>query len=72
VLVVDSLDRVQARDVALGMQSSTLVEIKNGLSEGDKVITGGQSNYQPGEVVRPRLEDLPTADVSQEQSGGDK
>jgi 6-phosphogluconate dehydrogenase (decarboxylating) len=49
-----------------------LVEVKSGLNEGDKVITGGQSNYQPGEVVRPRLEDLPTADVSQEQSGGDK
>ena len=72
VLMVDSGDRVQARNVALGMQGTTLVEVKSGLNEGDKVITGGQSNYQPGEVVRPRLEDLPTADVSQEQSGGDK
>ena len=72
VLMVDSAGRVQARNVALGMQGTTLVEVKGGLNEGDKVITGGQSNYQPGEVVRPRLEDLPTADVSQEQSGGDK
>ena len=72
VLIVDSGGRVQARNVALGMQGTTLVEVKSGLNEGDKVITGGQSNYLPGEVVRPRLEDLPTADVSQEQSGGDK
>jgi RND family efflux transporter MFP subunit len=72
VLTVDSGGRVQARNVALGMQGATLIEVKSGLNEGDKVITGGQSNYQPGEVVRPRLEDLPTADVSQEQSGGDK
>ena len=72
VLMVDGGGRVQARNVALGMQGTTLVEVKSGLNEGDKVITGGQSNYQPGEVVTPKLEDLPTADVSQEQSGGDK
>jgi RND family efflux transporter MFP subunit len=72
VLMIDSGGRVQARNVDLGMQGTTLVEVKSGLSEGDKVITGGQSNYQPGEVVRAKLENLPTADVSQEQSGGDK
>jgi RND family efflux transporter MFP subunit len=72
VLMVDSGGRVRTRNVALGMQGTTLVEVKSGLIEGDKVITGGQSNYQPGEVVRPRLEGLPTADVSQEPSGGDK
>ncbi|MGA7829506.1 MAG: efflux RND transporter periplasmic adaptor subunit [Terracidiphilus sp.] len=72
VLVVDNVGRVEARNVGLGMQGTTLVEVKSGLNEGDKVITGGQFNYQPGEVVRPRLEDLPMADVSQEQSGGDK
>jgi RND family efflux transporter MFP subunit len=72
VLMVDSGERVQARNVALGMHGTTLVEVKNGLNEGDKVITGGQSNYQPGEVVRPRVENPPTADGSQEQSGGDK
>jgi RND family efflux transporter MFP subunit len=72
VLMVDSGERVQARNVALGMHGTTLVEVKSGLNEGDKVITGGQSNYQPGEVVRPRVENPPTADGSQEQSGGDK
>lgn len=70
VLVVDSKDRVQARSVALGLQGSTLVEIKQGLNEGDRVITGGQSNYQPGEAVTPKPENLPTSDVNQEQSGG--
>jgi multidrug efflux pump subunit AcrA (membrane-fusion protein) len=72
VLVVDPDGRVEARNVDLGLQGTTLVEVKSGLSEGDKVITGGQSSYQPGEVVRPRLESLPTADVIKEQSGGDK
>jgi hypothetical protein len=42
------------------------------LKEGERVITGGQSNYQAGEAVRPRLENLPNADTSKEQSGGDQ
>jgi len=41
------------------MHGTTLVEVKSGLNEGDKVITGGQSNYQPGEVVRRELKIFP-------------
>jgi RND family efflux transporter MFP subunit len=72
VLVVDSRNRVQTKHVVLGLQGTTLVEVKDGLSEGDRVITGGQSNYQADEVVLPKLEHLSTADVSQEQSEGDQ
>ena len=72
VLVIDSQNRVQTRNVALGLQGSMLVEVKEGLKEGERVITGGQSNYQVGEAVKPRVEQLPAADVSQEQSGGTK
>jgi len=70
VLVVDEQNHVQTRRVLLGLQGNTLVEVKSGLSEGDRVITGGQSNYQPGEAVRPKIEQLPSADISEEQSGG--
>jgi RND family efflux transporter MFP subunit len=70
VLVVDGQNHVQSRDVVVGIQGSTLVEVKSGLSEGDRVITGGQSNYQVGETVQPKVEHLPTADESEEQSGG--
>ena len=72
VLVIDSQNCVQTRNVALGLEGSMLVEVKEGLKEGERVITGGQSNYQVGESVKPRVEQLPTADVSQEQSGGAK
>jgi RND family efflux transporter MFP subunit len=72
VLVVDSQNRVQTRNVTLGLQGATLFEVKSGLQEGDRVITGGQSNYQVGESVKPELEHLPTADVSAEQSGGEQ
>jgi len=72
VLIVDSQNKVQSRNVILGLQGMTLFEVKSGLQEGDRVITGGQSNYQAGESVKPELEHLPTADVSAEQSGGEQ
>jgi RND family efflux transporter MFP subunit len=53
VLVVDAQNRVQSRPVQIGIQSSSRVEVVSGLDEGDRVITGGQSNYQQGEKVKP-------------------
>jgi RND family efflux transporter MFP subunit len=54
VLVVDDQNRIQARDVQLGVESSRDVEIVAGLKEGEKVIVGNLGSYQPGEVVRPK------------------
>ncbi|MBT9333234.1 efflux RND transporter periplasmic adaptor subunit [Paracidobacterium acidisoli] len=70
VLVVDARNHVELRTIATGLQGSNLVEVKSGLAEGDRVITGGQANYQPGETVRPVVRQLPTFDVNAEQSGG--
>ncbi len=55
-LIVDDQDRVQKRTVEVGEQTSNYVEILQGLSEKDRVISVGQSDYQIGEVVKPRLE----------------
>ncbi len=71
VLIVDSQNHVQTRNLTLGLQGSNLVEVKNGLAEGDRVITGGQANYQVGQTVKPRLEQLPAFDVNEEKSGGE-
>ncbi|WP_296649660.1 efflux RND transporter periplasmic adaptor subunit [Paraburkholderia sp.] len=54
VLVVDPENRVQTREVKLGVQSSNKVEILAGLNEGEKVIVGNLGAYQPGEVVTPK------------------
>jgi RND family efflux transporter MFP subunit len=59
VLVVDDQNRVQKRNVVLGEQTSTTVEILHGLSEKDRVISAGQSDYAIGEVVMPKLESAP-------------
>jgi RND family efflux transporter MFP subunit len=72
VLVLDSQDHVRTRNITPGLQGSALVEVKDGLAEGDRVIVGGQSKYQLGETVKPRVEHLPPADVSEEQSGGEQ
>jgi RND family efflux transporter MFP subunit len=54
VLVVDAQNRVQSREVQVGVQSSNNVEILAGLTEGERVIVGNLSSYQPGEAVRPK------------------
>jgi|SRR5579863_790266 len=71
VLVVDRQDHVQKRAVELGEQTSDRVEILHGLSEKEQVIVGGQSNYQIGQVVKPRLE-AKSADAGDDQAGEQK
>jgi len=60
VLALDDQNRVQKRNVELGEQTSTTVEIVHGLSEKDRVISARQSDYAIGEVVTPKLESAPT------------
>lgn len=54
VLVVDAQNRVQSREVEVGVESSNNVEILAGLTEGERVIVGNLGAYQPGELVRPK------------------
>src|SRR5277367_4654783 len=68
VLVLDDQNRVQKRKVELGEQTSTTVEIVHGLSEKERVISAGQSDYQVGEAVKPKLESAP-AGASEGQTG---
>ena len=72
VLVVDASHHIQSRNVATGLQGSNLVEIKSGLAEGDLVVTGNQSNYQPGETVTTNIQQSTSSDANEEQSGGEK
>jgi RND family efflux transporter MFP subunit len=68
VFVVDNSNHVEIRDVALGLQGSAVVEIKTGLSEGERVITGGQSRYQAGETVKSLLERMTFNNQNTERS----
>ena len=46
-------NRVQLREVQLGIESPNNVEILGGLQEGERVIVGNLGSYQAGEVVKP-------------------
>ncbi|MGA9885282.1 MAG: efflux RND transporter periplasmic adaptor subunit [Candidatus Acidiferrales bacterium] len=55
VLVVDKSNRIRRRQVTLGLQNANDVEVTSGLSAGELVIFGDQSQYQPGQVVAPKV-----------------
>jgi RND family efflux transporter MFP subunit len=55
VMVVDADNVVQPREVVLGQQTATKIEIASGVNEGDRVIFGEQGEYRAGQRVTPRL-----------------
>ncbi len=55
VLVVDKAHRIVRREITLGLQNATDVEVTSGLNEGELVIFGDQAQYQPGQLVEPKL-----------------
>ncbi len=55
VLLVNGANRIERRDVILGLQTATQIEIVSGLKENDRVIFGSQGQYQPGELVVPKV-----------------
>ena len=55
VFVVGPENKIERREVAVGLQSSTDVEIISGLQENETVVFGSLSQYRPGEIVAPKL-----------------
>ena len=55
VLVVNGNNKIEKRDVSLGLQTATEAEILEGLTEGEMVVYGEQSQYTPGGVVEPQI-----------------
>jgi len=55
VLVAGNDNRLERRDVTLGIESATDVEIVSGLRESESVVFGEQSQYKPGELVKPKF-----------------
>lgn len=54
VLIVNSSGIVEARSIRLGIDGNGRIEVLSGLNEGDQVIVGNLSQFQPGEHVRPK------------------
>ena len=64
VLVVDADNRVQVREVKLGMEGMDRVEILGGLAEKDRVIIGNRGEFREGDRVQPKIVD-PTASIQE-------
>lgn len=55
VLVVNQGNKIETRNVALGLQTATSDEIVSGLKDGELVLYGEQSQYKPGQLVLPQV-----------------
>ena len=55
VLVVDSGNRLERRDVKLGLTSARDIEVLSGLAESERIVFGEQSQFKPGELVKPKF-----------------
>jgi RND family efflux transporter MFP subunit len=58
-LVVNSSKHLEKREVTVGLQTATKVEILSGLSEGETVVFGEQNQFKEGELVTPKLIEAP-------------
>jgi RND family efflux transporter MFP subunit len=61
VLIVDKNNTIQKREVTLGLQGTSEIEVVSGLNENDLVVVGEQSQFQPGESVEPKIVANPEA-----------
>jgi RND family efflux transporter MFP subunit len=55
VVVITAANRLEPRRVLLGLETSHLVEVRSGLSNGDMVVVGNRAGLQKGELVRPKV-----------------
>jgi RND family efflux transporter MFP subunit len=58
-LTVNASHRLEKREVKVGLQTAAEVEILSGLSEGETVVFGEQNQFKEGELVSPKLVDVP-------------
>jgi hypothetical protein len=50
--------------VQVGLEGTKLAEIKSGLAEGERVISGGQGKYQEVEQVEPLVSKEPSSETT--------
>src|ERR1700693_1952639 len=59
VLVVNSSNRVEKREIKLGIETATQAEVLSGLNENEIVIFGEQNQYKAGQLVSPQIVTAP-------------
>ncbi len=59
VLLVNSSNRVEKREVKLGIETASQAEVLSGLNENEMVIFGEQNQFKTGELVSPQVVTAP-------------
>jgi len=54
VLLVDPTDRLEEREVKLGVEGNDRAEVLSGLAANDRVVIGSRSQFRVGERVQPK------------------
>ncbi|MGZ4789683.1 MAG: efflux RND transporter periplasmic adaptor subunit [Terriglobales bacterium] len=54
VLLVGSNNKIERRNVHIGVSTANRVELLSGVKEGDRIVAVNLSTYQPGEIVTPK------------------
>jgi RND family efflux transporter MFP subunit len=63
ILVVNGQNMVEERRVKLGAQGKFRVEVLSGLTDGERIVVGNQSQFRSGEKVVPKEIKLPDAEA---------
>ncbi len=58
VMVVTPNNRVEVRNIQLGLETANRVEVRSGLNDGDLVVIGGRAGLQPGQEVKPKVTNM--------------
>jgi RND family efflux transporter MFP subunit len=59
VLIVNSTNHLEKREVKVGLLTATDAEVLAGLHEGETVVFGEQNQFKEGELVSPQLVEAP-------------
>jgi RND family efflux transporter MFP subunit len=62
VFVITPDKKLESRAVTVGTETPARLEIASGLVEGDLVMVGSRAQYSPGQLVEPKVVELPKMD----------
>jgi RND family efflux transporter MFP subunit len=55
VLVVNGENKIEERNVTLGIETANEIQVISGVAEGELVLFGEQAQYKPGQSVKPQI-----------------
>lgn len=62
VYLITQDNKIEAKNITVGTESPTHLEVIKGLAEGDLVMVGSRAQFSHGQSVQPKQVELPTLD----------